>query len=84
MGFREKRDAHGNIIRHRTRLIIKSCQQRCGIDFWEAYAPVVSHEAVQFILLLALHLGLDCRHVDFVTVFLNGPIGETEIYMDIP
>ena len=45
---------------------------------------MVSQEAVKFILLLALHLDLKCRHVDFVTAFLNGPIGEAEIYMEMP
>ena len=45
---------------------------------------MVSHKAVKFILLLALHLGLDCRHVDFVTAILNGPIGEAKFYMEIP
>jgi len=32
------------------------------------------------ILLLALHYGLLCKHVAFVTAFLNGPI-DVEIYM---
>ncbi|POM74322.1 LOW QUALITY PROTEIN: Polyprotein [Phytophthora palmivora] len=40
-------------------------------------------EAVRLVLLLALHYGLFCRHVDFVTDFLNGPI-DVEIYMSQP
>uniref|UniRef100_H3H3Z1 Reverse transcriptase Ty1/copia-type domain-containing protein n=1 Tax=Phytophthora ramorum TaxID=164328 RepID=H3H3Z1_PHYRM len=41
--------------------------------------------SMKFILLLALHLGLSARHVDFVTAFLNGPINDdVEIYMEIP
>ncbi|OWZ05759.1 hypothetical protein PHMEG_00022087 [Phytophthora megakarya] len=46
---------------------------------------IVAQEAVKFVLLLALHLGLCARHVDFVTAFLNGPIEDgVEIYMEIP
>ncbi|OWZ04704.1 Methylmalonate-semialdehyde dehydrogenase [Phytophthora megakarya] len=76
--------AHGNVVRHRARITIKGCQQRYGVDFWETYSPVVAQEAVKFVLLLALHLDLSCKHVDFVTAFLNGPIVEAEIYMEIP
>lgn len=82
--FVRKRDAHGNYVRHRARITIKGCQQRYGVNFWETYSPVVAQEAVKFILLLALHLGLSCRHVDFVTAFLNGPIGDVDIYMEMP
>lgn len=82
--FVRKRDAHGNVVRHRARITIKGCQQRYGVDFWETYSPVVAQEAVKLVLLLALHLGLSCKHVDFVTAFLNGPIDDAEIYMEIP
>ncbi|KAE8906575.1 hypothetical protein PF007_g21338 [Phytophthora fragariae] len=81
----KKRDAQGNVVRHRARITIKGCQQRYGVDYWEMYALVVSQEAVKFTLMLALHLGLSARHVDFVTAFLNGPIvDDVEIYMEIP
>ncbi|GMF23407.1 unnamed protein product [Phytophthora fragariaefolia] len=83
--FIRKRDANGNVARHRARITIKGCQQKYGVDFWETYSPVVAQEAVKFILLLALHLGLNARHVDFVTAFLNGPIDDdVEIYMEMP
>ncbi|GMF47685.1 unnamed protein product [Phytophthora fragariaefolia] len=61
-----------------------SCQQEFGVNFWETYAPVSKIESVRAILLLALYLGLNCRQVDFVTAFLNGPIGEADIYMEQP
>ncbi|GMF25087.1 unnamed protein product [Phytophthora fragariaefolia] len=81
----QKRNAHGNVVRHRARITIKGCQQRYGVDYWETYAPVVSQESLKLILLLALHYGLSCRHVDFVTAFLNGPIDDdVEIYMEMP
>ncbi|GMF24220.1 unnamed protein product [Phytophthora fragariaefolia] len=83
--FIRKRDANGNVARHRARITIKGCQQKYGVDFWETYSPVVAQEAVKFILLLALHLGLNARRVDFVTAFLNGPIDDdVEIYMEMP
>ncbi|KAE9021522.1 hypothetical protein PR002_g12226 [Phytophthora rubi] len=81
--FVRKCNAQGQVERHRARITIKGCKQKYGLDFWETYAPVVCMEAVRLILLLALHYGLLCRHVDFVTAFLNGPI-DVEIYMKQP
>ncbi|GMF30505.1 unnamed protein product [Phytophthora fragariaefolia] len=64
---------------------VLSRKWKYGVDFWETYSPVVAQEAVKFILLLALHLGLNARNVDFVTAFLNGPIDDdVEIYMEMP
>ncbi|KAE9282446.1 hypothetical protein PF008_g27639 [Phytophthora fragariae] len=83
--FVRKRNHKGEVVRHRARITIKGCQQEYGVNFWETYAPVVSHESVKLVLLLALHYGLLCEHVDFVTAFLNGPLGEdVEIYMEMP
>lgn len=82
--FVRKRNAKGEVCRYRTRITIKGCQQQYGVNFWETYAPVAKAESVRFILLLALYLGLFCRQVDFVTAFLNGPVGEVEIYMEQP
>ncbi|KAE9001680.1 hypothetical protein PR002_g17848 [Phytophthora rubi] len=81
--FVRKRNARGEVERHRARITIKGCQQKYGLNFWETYAPVVCAEGVKLVLLLALHYGLECRHIDFVTAFLNGPI-DCEIYMKQP
>ncbi|KAE8959622.1 hypothetical protein PR003_g32125 [Phytophthora rubi] len=58
--FVRKRNHKGEVVRHRARITIKGCQQEYGGNFWETYAPVVSHESVKLVLLLALHYGLAC------------------------
>ncbi|POM58564.1 putative transposable element [Phytophthora palmivora] len=55
-----------------------------GLDYLETYSPVVRIESVRLVLLLALLLGLECRHVDFVTAFLNGVLCGVDIYMEQP
>ena len=82
--FVRKKDAHGRVVRHKARLTIRGCQQQHGVNYWETYAPVVSAEAVRFVLVLALMRGYQARHVDFVTAFLNGAIDDVEIYMAQP
>ncbi|GMF51764.1 unnamed protein product [Phytophthora fragariaefolia] len=64
--FKRKRVANGNVARHRSRITVKGCQQKYGVDFWKTYSPVIALEAVKFILLVALHIGLSARHMDFV------------------
>ncbi|OWZ02039.1 putative mitochondrial protein [Phytophthora megakarya] len=72
-------------MRYRAQIMIKGCLQEFGMNFWETYASVVSFEALKLVLLLALHYNLLCEHIDFVIVFLNGPIGDdVEIYMKTP
>ncbi|OWZ17902.1 hypothetical protein PHMEG_0008094 [Phytophthora megakarya] len=57
-----------------------------GIDknYLETYYPVVRIESVRLVLLLAMILGLECRHVDFVTALLNGVLSDVDIYMEQP
>ncbi|POM62801.1 polyprotein [Phytophthora palmivora] len=81
--FVRKRNAQGQVERHRARITVKGCQQKFGLNFCGTYAPVVCMEAVRLVLLLALHYGLFCRHGDFVATFLNDPI-DVEIYMSQP
>ncbi|POM81882.1 Integrase catalytic core protein [Phytophthora palmivora] len=79
-----KRNEKGIIERHKARLAIKRYPQKYGLDYLETYSPVVRIESVRLVLLLALRLGLECRHVDFVTAFLNGVLCGMDIYMEQP
>ncbi|POM69565.1 Integrase catalytic core protein [Phytophthora palmivora] len=80
-----KRNGKGEIERHKARLAIKGYRQKYGLDYLETYSPVVRIESVRLVLLLALLLGLECRHVDFVTAFLNGVLcGGVDISMEQP
>jgi hypothetical protein len=45
---------------------------------------VVRIESVRLILLIAMFLGLECKHVAFVTAFLNGELVDVVIYMEQP
>ncbi|KAE9211724.1 hypothetical protein PF002_g18442 [Phytophthora fragariae] len=55
-----------------------------GLDYLETYSPVVRIESVGLIMLIAMSLGLECKHIDFVTAFLNGELVDVVIYMKQP
>ncbi|POM63401.1 LOW QUALITY PROTEIN: Polyprotein [Phytophthora palmivora] len=79
-----KRNEKGEIERHKVELAINGYRQKYGLDYLETYSPVGRIESVRLLLLLALLLGLECRHVDFVTAFLNSVLCGVDIYMEQP
>ncbi|KAE9233117.1 hypothetical protein PF004_g9734 [Phytophthora fragariae] len=79
-----KRDEKGVIQRFKARLAVRGFLQKFGIDCLTTYSPVVRIESVRLVMILALMQGLDCRHVDFVTAFLNGELADVDIYMEQP
>jgi hypothetical protein len=44
--FNVKRDEHGNIAKHKARLVVKGYAQRCGLDYDEMFAPVARLDSV--------------------------------------
>ncbi|KAE9289052.1 hypothetical protein PR003_g25654 [Phytophthora rubi] len=79
-----KRDENGNILRYKARLVIHGFKQRFGFEYWDTYSPVVRITTMLLILLIALLLNLDARHVDVETAFLNSPLRDVTIYTEQP
>lgn len=74
----------GEVDRFKARLAIRGFLQKFGIDYLQTYSPVVRIESVRRVMIIALMQGLDGRHVDFVTAFLNGELVDVDIYMEQP
>ncbi|KAJ8523263.1 hypothetical protein ON010_g17600 [Phytophthora cinnamomi] len=77
-----KRDEHGNVIRYKSRLVIHGFKQHYGLEYWDTYSPVVWLITILLLLVIALILLLDARHIDFDTAFLNSWM--RDIYMEQP
>ncbi|POM70483.1 Hypothetical protein PHPALM_13066 [Phytophthora palmivora] len=75
---------NGNVIRDKARLVIHGFQQRFGIAYWDTYSPVVRIVTMILVLLIALLLGLEAKHVDVETAFLNSVLKGVSIYMEQP
>jgi hypothetical protein len=81
--FKLKHDEHGNVMKHKARLVVKGYVQRQGIDFDEVFASVGKMESVRVMIILAAHLSWSVHHMDMKSAFLNGDLGE-EVYVSQP
>ena len=81
--FKVKKDEHGAIVKHKTRLVAKGYVQREGVDFEEVFAPVARLESVRLILAVAAHRGWEVHHMDVKSAFLNCDLNE-EVYVSHP
>jgi hypothetical protein len=55
--YKVKRDEHGDIVKHKARLVVKGYSQRRGIDYDEVFAPVARLDSVRLLITLAAHQG---------------------------
>ena len=83
MGFRNKQDEHGVVIRNKARLVAKGFSQVEGLDFGETFAPVARLEAIRILLAYSSHHNIKLYQMDVKSAFLNGVINEL-VYVEQP
>lgn len=81
--YKKKRDADGDTVRYKARLVAQGYSQRKGIDFKETYAPVARLESLRTLLSLAAVNDMEIVQLDVRTAFLNGTLNK-DIYMNQP
>ena len=81
--FDLKRDAHGNIIRFKARLVVDGSRQIYGIDFSEVFSPTSHLTTVRLLLALAAAEDLNIEILDVKTAFLHGEL-EEDIFVTQP
>lgn len=74
--FKLKKDAAGNVVKHKACLIAKGYAQKHGIDYEEVFGPVTRLGTVRLLLTLTAKNSLKVHHMDVKMVFLNGKIAE--------
>ena len=83
MGFQNKQDQDGIVIRNKARLVAQGHTQVEGLYFGQIYVPVARLEAIRILL------AYDCAHniklyqMNVKSAFLNGYINEL-VYVEQP
>jgi hypothetical protein len=81
--FKLKRDADGNPIKYKARLVAQGFSQLAGIDFEDTFAPVGRITSLRILLTMAATYDLKLHQADVEGAYLNGNI-DVELYMDFP
>ena len=83
--FRAKKDAAGNVVRHKARLVAQGFSQVPGVDYFDTYAPVATLTSIRTVLALAARLNFELHQIDIKGAYLNGKLTDDEaIYMRQP
>ncbi|XP_074328236.1 uncharacterized protein LOC141666140 [Apium graveolens] len=72
--YKLKRDADGNVVKYKARLVPKGYVQKQGVDFEEVYDPIARLETVKLLLALAAKNQWEVHHMDVKSAFLNGEL----------
>jgi glutaredoxin-related protein len=67
-----KRNAHGQIVHHKVRFIVKGYTQKHKVDFNNTFVLVVKFTSIRVLLVIDVLRDLEIYQVDFKSAFLNG------------
>jgi hypothetical protein len=81
--FKFKRGPHGEVIRHKSRWVVRGFTQEEGINYDETFASVVKPISYKALFAIRAALDLEIEQMDVKTAFLYGNI-DHEIYVEQP
>ena len=80
--FKAKKDAAGNVVRYKARLVAQGFSQVPGVDYFDTFAPVAKLASICAILAIAAARNMEIHQIDIKGAFLNGKLTDDErIYM---
>jgi hypothetical protein len=69
--YKIKKDAEGNLVKHKARLVTKGYVQEQGVNFEEVFAPVARMESVRLLMALAAQESWKLHHMDVKSAFFE-------------
>jgi len=83
--LKAKKDAAGNVVRYKARLVAQGFSQISGVDYNDTYAPVAKLASMHAVIVMANHLNMEMHQVDIKGAYLNGELNDKEVlYMHHP
>ena len=77
--FRAKKDAAGNVIRYKARLVAQGFSQVPGVDYFDTFAPVARLASIRTVLAFAASEDYETGQIDVKAAYLNGKLTEDEV-----
>jgi hypothetical protein len=77
--FRAKKDAAGNVIRYKARLVAQGFSQVPGVDYFDTFAPVARLASIRTVLAFAAAEGYETGQIDIKAAYLNGELTKEEV-----
>jgi hypothetical protein len=81
--YKHKRGLGCEILRYKSRWVVRGFEQREGLDYYETFASVVKPMSYKLLFAIAAANDLEIEQMDVKTAFLYGNI-DTEIYVEQP
>lgn len=81
--YKTKLNEHGEVDKHKARLVVKGYAQRFGVDYTEVFAPVAHMDTVRLIIAIDASNNWGIYQLDVKSAFLQGELIE-EVYIDQP
>jgi hypothetical protein len=83
--LKAKKDAAGNVVRYKARLVAQGFSQIGGVDYDDTYAPVAKLASTRAVIAMANRLGMEMHQIDIKGAYLNGELNANEVlYMQHP
>jgi hypothetical protein len=77
--FKAKKDAAGNVIRYKARLVAQGFLQVPGVDYFDTFAPVARLASIRTVLAFAAAEDYETGQIDIKAADLNGELTEDEV-----
>ena len=81
--FKHKLNPDGTLERYKARWVVRSFNQRPGVDFGEAFSPVVKPASIRTVLTLVATYKWPAHQLDVSNTFLHGNLRE-RVYSQQP
>jgi len=77
--FKAKKDASGNVVCYKARLVAQGFSQVPGVDYFDTYAPVAKLPSIRTVLAIANRHDMELHQVDIKGAYLNGDLTDAEV-----
>jgi hypothetical protein len=77
--FRAKKDAAGNVVRYKARLVAQGFSQVPGVNYFETFAPVARLASIHTVLAFAAAEDYETGQIDIKSAYLNGEFTDDEV-----